>query len=41
MKIKKELNFDDLWKVYYNDELYAVLIPNGYSVEDIKVNGED
>jgi len=41
MFVKPKLTFNDLWKIYYDDELYAVLIPNGYSMEDIEINGED
>jgi len=29
---EKKVNFDDLWKIYVNDELYAILLPKDCKV---------
>lgn len=35
-----KLNFDDLWKVYFDDTLYAVLIPIGCTLDESTIPEE-
>lgn len=36
-----KLNFDDLWKVYFDSTLYAVLTPIGCALDESIVPEED